>query len=154
MSHVFAWGRQDRFRRLAQIALGALLLGAGVGHLTFLRAEFQAQVPDWVPLGVDFVVVASGVVEVALGLALLVLWRNPARALVGLVTALFFVAVFPGNIAQFVEHKDAFGLDSDVKRGARLFLQPVLVIWAVYATDLVSAARQYRAARRQRIAHH
>lgn len=154
VSQLFAWVGQDRFRRLAQVALGVLLLGAGIGHLTFRRTEFRAQVPEWVPLGVDVVVVASGVAEVALGLALLVLWRNPARALVGLATALFFVAVFPGNIAQFVEGKDAFGLDSDFKRGARLFLQPVLVIWAVYATDLIRTARQYRAARRQRIRDH
>lgn len=153
MSQLFAWVRQDKVRRLAQIALGALLLGAGIGHLTILRTEFRAQVPDWVPLGVDFVVVASGVAEIALGVALLALWRNPARALVGLATALFFVAVFPGNIAQFVEHKDAFGLDSDFKRGARLFLQPVLVLWAVYATDLIRSVRQYRTARQERIAH-
>lgn len=134
---------RNGLRSFAQAALGAFLLAAGVGHLTLLRAEFRAQVPEWVPLDVDFVVVASGFVEVALGLALLALWAHPARALTGLVVAAFFVAIFPGNIAQFVEHRDAFGLDSDFKRGARLFLQPVLVIWAVYATDLIRQARQW-----------
>lgn len=135
---------RNSLRRFAQVALGAFLLVAGVGHLTLLRAEFRAQVPEWVPLDVDFVVVASGFVEVALGLSLLALWTHPARAVAGLVVAAFFVAIFPGNIAQFVEHRDAFGLDSDFKRGARLFLQPVLVIWAVYATDLMRQARQWR----------
>jgi uncharacterized membrane protein len=97
------------------------------------RIAFQAQVPTWLPLDPDFVVPASGVVEIALGLSLLTLWRF--RAHVGLVAALFFVAVFPGNINQFVNRIDAFGLNTDTARGVRLLLQPVLVLWALWATD-------------------
>jgi uncharacterized membrane protein len=93
--------------------------------------EFQAQVPPWVPLSPDFVVLASGVVEIALGLALVSLQR---RREVGIATALFFIAIFPGNISQFVNEIDAFGLDSDRARAIRLIFQPLLVLWALWST--------------------
>ena len=121
-------------RRVAQVVLGAAMLFAGTGHLTFAREEFQAQVPPWVPLDPDLVVLASGVVELAVGAALVVTWRQPARALVGVATALLFVAVFPGNVAQYTEGRDAFGLDTDRARLVRLFFQPVLIVWALWAT--------------------
>ena len=139
-----------------QVALGAGLAFAGVGHLTFGRQEFQAQVPPWVPLDTDFVVLASGVAEIALGVALLGTWSQPRRAKLGAVAAGFFAAVFPGNVAQFTEGRDAFGLDTDTKRLVRLLFQPLLVALAVGATDarrvltgsegraLPSAARRVR----------
>ena len=138
-------------RIAGQVALGATLAFVGVSHLTFQREEFQAQVPPWVPLDADLVVRASGVVEIALGGALLSTWIQPRRATLGLVVAVFFVAVFPGNIAQFTERRDAFGLDSDMKRFVRLLFQPVLVAWAVGATDarrVLSGARPSRSSRR------
>ena len=116
----------------ARILLGVLLAGAGISHLTWARDDFVAQVPTWVPLSADFVVVSSGVVEIVLGLALLFVVRH--RALVGLVVAAFFVAIFPGNISQYVTGTDAFGLDTDTKRFVRLFFQPVLVVWALWCT--------------------
>ncbi|MCR2811942.1 hypothetical protein NQ166_07170 [Microbacterium sp. zg.Y1090] len=130
--------------------LGAFLLFTGVGHLTFARAAFVAQVPAWLPLPVDLVVLASGAVEIALGLALL-LWAGQ-RVLIGWLTAAFFVAIFPGNIEQFVSGTDAFGLDTDLSRGIRLLFQPLLVIWALWSTgawrgwrDRVIASRADRA---------
>ncbi|MBA3605495.1 MAG: hypothetical protein H0W46_05895 [Acidimicrobiia bacterium] len=134
-------------RNAGQVALGAALAFAGASHLTFEREEFQAQVPPWVPLDPDLVVLASGVVEIALGGALLSTWNQPRRAMVGAVVAAFFVAIFPGNIAQFTERRDAFGLDSDTKRLVRLLFQPALVACAVGATD---ARRVFTAARRSR----
>ena len=122
-------------RTVGQVALGATLAFAGASHLTFQREEFRAQVPPWVPLDTDVVVLASGVIEIALGGALLSTWRQPRRAAVGAIVAAFFVAVFPGNIAQFTERRDAFGLDTDAKRFVRLLFQPALVAWAVAATD-------------------
>jgi uncharacterized membrane protein len=119
-------------RRISQIGLGLFLGSAGYSHLTVNRIAFQAQVPTWLPLDPDFVVLASGVVEIALGLALLTLWRY--RAYVGLAAALFFVAIFPGNINQFVNGIDAFGLNTDLARGVRLLFQPVLVLWALWST--------------------
>jgi uncharacterized membrane protein len=131
-----------RLQAIAQVALGAVLVIAGIGHLTTLRDEFQAQVPGWVPGDADVVVVVSGVVELVLGAALWVVWHQPARAVVGGVVAVFFVVIFPGNVAQFVDGVDAFGLDSDVARGVRLLFQPVLVVWALVATDAVRVARE------------
>lgn len=110
------------------------LAGAGIGHLTTLREEFQAQVPNWVPADDDFVVVASGIVEIGLGSAL-VLAPRAARPIVGTATAAFFIIIFPGNIAQYVEGTDAFGLDTDRARLTRLFFQPPLVVWALWSTD-------------------
>jgi uncharacterized membrane protein len=119
-------------RTVARWALGGTLVVAGTGHLTNQREEFRAQVPHWMPIDDDLVVLASGVVEIALGLALIVLRRQ--RAAVGLVVAGFFVVIFPGNIAQYTEGTDAFGLDTDTKRLVRLFFQPVLVVWALWST--------------------
>ncbi len=136
----------DRARQLARIALGGALLVAGTGHLTAQREEFRAQVPSWFPADPDVVVVASGVVELALGAALVFAGRR-RRAAVGLVAAGFFVVIFPGNIAQFAEGNDGFGLDTDAKRFARLFFQPVLVLWALWSTG---ASRLLRRSRRPR----
>ena len=122
----------DLLRVVSQVGLGLFLTSAGYSHLTVNRLEFQAQVPTWLPLDPDFVVLASGVVEILLGLSLLTLWR--VRAHVGLIAALFFVAIFPGNINQFVNGIDAFGLNTDLARGVRLLFQPVLVLWALWST--------------------
>jgi uncharacterized membrane protein len=119
--------------------LGGVLIAAGVGHLTAQRTEFRAQVPGWFPIDEDVVVVASGLVEIALGVALILLARH--QVIVGTIVAAFFVVIFPGNVAQWTEGVDAFGLDSDAERFARLFFQPVLVIWALGATGAWQAIR-------------
>jgi uncharacterized membrane protein len=77
-------------------------------------------------------VLASGVVEIALGAAMILLTNR--RAVVGLLLAVFFVVIFPGNIAQWLHHRDAFGLNSDRARLVRLFFQPVLIAWALWCT--------------------
>lgn len=130
----------ETVRHIGRWALGAALLGAGTGHLTTMREEFQAQVPAWIPLDADFVVLASGVVELGLGAALIL---APARfrPTVGAVTAAFFIAIFPGNISQYVTGTDAFGLDSDRARMVRLFFQPALVAWALWSTGAWRAWR-------------
>ncbi|POH66421.1 hypothetical protein C3B59_08330 [Cryobacterium zongtaii] len=120
-------------RTAGRIALGAILVLAGTSHLTFARDDFRAQVPEFVPLPEDTTVLLSGVAEISLGSALLF---APAglRGKVGLLAAAFFTAIFPGNIAQAVHHKDAFGLDTDAKRIGRLFGQPLLIAWALWST--------------------
>jgi uncharacterized membrane protein len=117
-------------RTVARLALGAAMVGAGVLHLTTQREEFQAQVPAWFPLDEDLTVVGSGVVEIALGASFIALPRR--KRLVGGLLAAFYVVIFPGNVAQYVEGTDAFGLDTDRKRLVRLFFQPLLVLWALY----------------------
>ncbi|MFE6233946.1 hypothetical protein [Cellulosimicrobium sp. NPDC057862] len=125
---------------LARVALGLALVGAGVSHLTVAREEFQAQVPSWFPVDEDVTVLASGAVEIALGGSLVVLSRR--RVAVGLVAAAFFVVIFPGNVGQWLEGKDGFGLDTDAKRFVRLFFQPVLVAWALWSTGALRALRR------------
>lgn len=130
------------FPGIFRILLGLGLLFAGISHLTVSRVEFLAQVPGWVPLPGDLVVVLSGIVEIALGLALIALpqWK----ALTGWITAIFFVLIFPGNIAQYVNQTSAFGLDTDEARLIRLFFQPVLVAWALWSTAAYRAYLQGR----------
>ena len=135
-------------RRLGRWALGGALLTAGVSHLTVARDEFRAQVPGWFPVDEDFVVLASGVMEVALGGALVALPRR--RVAVGLLAAAFFVVIFPGNVAQYVERVDAFGLDSDRKRLLRLPFQAALVALALWSTGAARAVRAAGAGRGRR----
>ncbi|MFC6154920.1 DoxX family protein [Nocardioides yefusunii] len=123
----------------ARVLLGATMVFAGVTHLTSQREEFQAQVPEWVPVDDDLVVLGSGVVEIGLGAGLALLPKK--KRLFGGLLAAFFVAIFPGNIGQYVEGTDAFGLDTDRKRLVRLFFQPVLVLWALWAGGLVGRKR-------------
>ena len=122
-------------RKLAQVLLGASLCYTGFLHLTSRRIEFQAQVPSWLPLEPDFVVIASGIVQILLGLALLTLWKK--RKEVGIATAIFFLLIFPGNIWQYIDGIDAFGLNTDQERGFRLLFQPLLVLWALWSTESI-----------------
>ncbi|GAA1846581.1 MULTISPECIES: hypothetical protein [Pseudonocardia] len=123
--------RQD----VARLALGAMLVFAGTSHLTFARREFRAQVPPWVPMDTDDVVLLSGAAEIALGAALAGLPKERRR--VGGLAAAFFTAIFPGNVSQYRNRVDGFGLDTDTKRAARLAGQPLLVAWALYAGGLI-----------------
>ena len=132
--------RTSTFQTIGRILLGVMLCFTGIGHLSWARAEFVAQVPKWLPFGADFVVLSSGIVEVLLGLSLLFLARQ--RVLVGWVVALFFVLIFPGNIAQYLNHTNAFGLNTHSARFIRLLFQPVLVIWALWCTGAWSAWRR------------
>ena len=119
-------------RNASQLLLGAALVYAGIGHLTTSRLEFQAQVPTLLKDYADFVVLASGAVEISLGAGLIVLWKY--RVQIGWLVALFFIAIFWGNISQYLNHTDAFGLNSDRARAIRLLFQPLLVIWALWST--------------------
>ncbi len=127
-------------QNVGRIILGLFITMTGVGHLTFQRVEFLAQVPPWLPFSPDFVVLASGAVEILLGVSLLFLSKQ--RTTVGWLLATFFVLVFPGNIAQLMEHRDAFGLDSGLKRWLRLPMQPVLIFLALWSTGAWSKWRK------------
>jgi uncharacterized membrane protein len=131
---------------VARLLLGGALIFAGIGHLTVSRLEFQAQVPVWLPFDPDFVVVASGVVEIALGIGLASAGASVPWS--GLAAALFFIAIFPGNINQYVEGISAFGLDTDEARFTRLFFQPVLVVWALWSTGAIGYFRERISARK------
>ena len=122
-----------------RIILGLFLVFTGVGHLSFMRTQFLAQVPDWLPIKPDIVVLLSGVVEILLGASLLFLSSH--RTTVGWIVAFFLIAVFPGNIAQLINHRDAFGLNSDLLRWLRLPFQPLLIVLVLWSTG---AWRQWR----------
>jgi uncharacterized membrane protein len=124
--------------QFARTALGGMLVFTGISHLTLARRAFRAQVPDWVPLNRDQTVLASGVAEIALG-ASLVLADKAHQPLAGKIAAAFFVAVFPGNLSQYVNRRSAFSLDTDAKRFARLFFQPALIYWALKSTQSEAA---------------
>lgn len=126
-------------QKIARLLLGAFMLTAAIGHFTIQRQEFQAQVPDWVPLSKDLVVILSGAVELILGLSM-ILWKRK-MVWVGIALASFYLLIFPGNIAQYLNQTNAFGLDTDRARLIRLFFQPVLIIWALWSTGALKALR-------------
>jgi uncharacterized membrane protein len=131
----YTFMKEETLKTTARITLAGALIFAGISHLTFARKPFRAQVPDWVPLKKDDTVVYSGIAEIALGSAL-ALAPKKQRERAGTIASAFFIAVFPGNIAQFAQHRSAFGLDTDQKRFARLLFQPVLVYWAWRSTRI------------------
>jgi uncharacterized membrane protein len=133
-------------KTIFQLLLGAFLLSAGTSHLGSNRIEFLAQVPTWLPLDPDFVVVASGLVEITLGVLLITtaLILKRYRGLVGLMAATFFVLIFPGNINQYLNHLDAFGLDTDTKRFIRLLFQPLLVLWALWSSGATAVLKKLK----------
>ena len=120
-------------KNFIRIVLGLAMIGAGIVHLSFARETFQAQVPDWIPFSKDFVVLASGVVEISFGFAMVFLAKQ--KEYIGLILAIFYVLIFPGNVHQYTQHLDGFGLNTDDKRLGRLFFQPVLIFLALYSTD-------------------
>lgn len=126
----------NKLQHTLRIILGTFMVLAGISHLTFSRVEFQAQVPDWIPLSKDLVVILSGIVEIGFGLAM-IFWKKE-RIKVGIALAMFFILIFPGNIDQYINHTNAFGLNSDQARLMRLFFQPILIVWALWCTDALS----------------
>ena len=127
-------------QKIFRVLLGLLLLFTGTGHLTFLNVPFQSQVPSWVPIDAALVVSLSGIVEILIGLALL-FWTSK-RVVVGWIAAIFFVMIFPGNLAQYLSGTDAFGLNTDTLRLVRLFIHPLLVIWPLWCTGAWKSWRQ------------
>jgi uncharacterized membrane protein len=124
------------FQNFIRIVLGLFMIFAAIGHFTFQREDFQAQVPNWVPLSKDLVVLLSGVVEILLGLAMVFLTKYKAK--IGIALAIFYVLIFPGNIAQYLNGTSAFGLDTDQARLIRLFIQPVLIFLALWSTGALA----------------
>lgn len=127
--------KTNPIQNILRILLGLAMLYAGIGHLTFLRTEFQAQVPTWISSNtsfMDFIVLASGVVEIVFGI--LMILGGKLKVKIGIALAIFYILIFPGNINQYVNGIDAFGLNTDKQRFIRLFFQPVLILWALWST--------------------
>ncbi|MEJ5993269.1 hypothetical protein WG904_02475 [Pedobacter sp. Du54] len=124
--------KTNLIQNVVRILLGIFMISAAIGHFTFQREAFQAQVPNWVPMSKDSVVLLSGIVEITLGLAML-FWATQ-KVRIGMALALFYMLIFPGNVAQYLNGTDAFGLNSDSARLIRLFFQPVLIFGALWCT--------------------
>ena len=131
---VLKFEKMKNLKTVFRITLGVFMVFAAIGHFTFQREVFQAQVPNWIGIKPDIVVIVSGVFELILGLGMIIKNRN--QHVFGLALAIFFVIIFPGNIAQYVNGIDAFGLETDNARLIRLFFQPVLIIWALWSSDV------------------
>ena len=127
---------KNTVQNILRVVLGLFMILAAVGHFTFQRAEFQAQVPNWIPISKDAIVIMSGLVEISLGLSM-IFWTKQ-KVKVGIALALFYLIIFPGNIAQYLNHTDAFGLNTDRARLIRLFFQPVLMLWALWSTTALA----------------
>ena len=122
-------------QNIFRVLLGIAMLYIGIGHLTFRRIEFQAQVPTWLTSKenlIDFVILASGIVEIIFGA--LMVWGGKLKVKTGIALAIFYILIFPGNINQYVNGIDAFNLNTDTKRLVRLVFQPLLLLWALWST--------------------
>lgn len=128
--------KTSTFQNVIRILLGLFMVLAALGHFTFQRAEFQAQVPDWIPVSKDLVVLVSGIAEISLGLGMMC-WQSQ-KVKFGIALAGFYILIFPGNIAQYLNGVDAFGLNTDQARLIRLFFQPVLIWAALWSTGALS----------------
>jgi len=119
-------------KAIARGVLGALMVVAGVAHFVALD-PFLLLVPSWVPWPTAIVWV-TGVMEIALGVALVLAPEGGPRRKVGWLLGVFLLAVFVGNISQAISGVDAFGLDTDAERWGRLVFQPLLIAWALWST--------------------
>lgn len=141
-----AQANESTAQRLGRWLLGTTMVFAGISHLTFARRAFRAQVPkfvpDLLPVTVDQVVVWSGVTEITMGAALVLLPRQ--KKVIGRTLGAFYLAILPGNIAQWKHHRSAFGLDTDQKRFWRLFAQPLPIVLALWSTGALDRLRQRR----------
>lgn len=126
--------KTSTIQNILRVVLGTFMILAAFGHFTFQRADFQAQVPNWIPVPKDIVVLLSGVVEISLGIAM-IFWTSQ-KVKVGIALALFYLLIFPGNIAQYMNGTAAFGLNTNLSRLIRLFFQPVLILWALWSTGV------------------
>lgn len=132
----------SKTQNFARILLGIFMIMAAIGHFTYQREDFQAQVPNWVPMDKDLVVILSGIVEMAIGLALVFMTNHKVK--LGIFLAIFYVMVFPGNIAQYLNGIDALGMNTDQARLIRLFFQPVLILWALWSTGAIDFFKRLR----------
>lgn len=139
--------KTNLFQTVLRILLGAILLYSGISHLTWNKTAFLAQVPNILPFAPSVTVLLSGIAEIVLGAALIVLPKFKAAA--GMLTAIYFVAIFPGNVAQYMNGIDSFGLNSDQSRLIRLFFQPVLILWALWSAGAFRSLKELIADRKK-----
>jgi uncharacterized membrane protein len=119
-------GWRDHARR----GLALAIVFAGFSH--FAQSEpFVQHLPDWVPAP-EALVYITGVIEIALGVALLL--ARTHRVAVGQLLAAYLVAVLPANIYVAVADVDVDGQPGGVYTWIRLPLQGLFIAWALIST--------------------
>ena len=127
--------KTNTFQNIIRILLGLIMIYIGIGHLTFLQIDFQAQVPTWLTKRtklIDLIIIISGIIEIILGILMVV--GGKLKVKTGIFLAIFYVLIFPGNINQYVNEIDAFSLNTDKSRFIRLLFQPILVLLALFSS--------------------
>jgi uncharacterized membrane protein len=124
----------NRVRFLMRWAMAIFYLVAGVFHIQSPDA-FLPIMPDWAPAPRE-VILFTGVCEVVGALALV---TRPFRWWAGLMLALYAAAVFPANIKHAVYNVQLPQLPTSWWYHApRLALQPVVLWWALYCSQVVN----------------
>ena len=111
---------------------GVFMFVSGYGHLFLAAEEIELLVPAWSPISPKAMVIVTGYIEITIGLAFIFL-RSKIH-IVGWILVVFLILVFPGNLYQYSNEIDAFGLNTPGKRLARLFLQPFIILWVLYVS--------------------
>jgi uncharacterized membrane protein len=118
------------WRHHARWGLAVAMVFAGVSHL-LMPTPFVQHLPEWVP-GRDPLVALTGVLEIALGVALV--YSKQRRSLAGLAVAAFLVAVFPANVYVAVAAVDVEGQPGGAYPWIRLPFQALFIAWALWST--------------------
>ena len=124
--------KTNTFQNSIRILLGLIMIYIGIGHLTFLQIDFQAQVPTWLTIQknlIDLIIIASGII-----LLILMALGGKLKVKTGISLAIFYVLIFPGNINQYINEIDAFNLKTDKSRFIRLLFQPILILLALFSS--------------------
>lgn len=124
--------RHRSIRELATYAMSIFLIFFGISHF-FLYDEMIFMIPEFLPYP-GFIVYLTGVIEIILAIGLL---SRKTRRLSGILTALFFIAVFPANVVKAMSDIEIQGaFNSPVMSWVRLILQPIFIVWALYCSKM------------------
>jgi uncharacterized membrane protein len=117
-----------------RLAMAIFYLVAGVLHIQSPDA-FLPIMPDWVPAPHE-VILFTGACEVVGALALV---TRPLRWWAGVMLALYAAGVFPANIKHAIYNVQLPQLPTSWWYHApRLALQPVILWWALYCSQVVN----------------
>ena len=131
--------KTNTLQNMIRILLGLTMIYVGIGHLTFLLIDFQAQVPSWLTTRkdlIDLIIITSGIIEIILGLLMFV--GGKLKVKTGISLAIFNILIFPGNINQYVNEINAFSLNTETSRFLRLLFQPILILLALFSSGGLS----------------
>jgi uncharacterized membrane protein len=130
-------GRRRSVRDAARVAMALAFVFAGASHFV-TPAPFVQHLPTWVPER-HAVIYLSGLVEVALGLALLRATRW--RAEVAVLIALYLLAVFPANVYVAVRDVAVDGQPGGWYPWVRLPFQALFIGWVLWSAGAFPVRR-------------